>query len=152
MAKLPRPGKVKTRLVPPLTPKEAAVLNHCFLRDTITSITSILRSDLARGVIVFTPASSKHELEKIIPAEFFLLPQRGRTLGERLVFATEDLFSSGFESVCLIDSDSPTVPAKFFSQAAQILAHDRRSVIIGPSEDGGYYLIGSKAVHRGLYR
>ena len=75
-----------------------------------------------------------------MPAEFQLVPQRGEAFGERLVSAMEDLFRLGFESVCLIDSDSPTVPERAFTEAAAILAGSDDAVVLGPTEDGGYYL------------
>ena len=80
-----------------------------------------------------------------------MLPQRGDEFGERLYFAVEDLFKCGFASVCLIDSDSPTVPAENFAEAVQLLSigHDR--VVLGPSDDGGYYLIGVKKLDRHLF-
>src|SRR5438093_12802435 len=124
MTKVPRPGEVKTRLTPPLTPEEAAWLNRSFLNDTFTAIANAGCHGLTRGVAVFTPVGAEREMEAILPDEFELLPQRGDAFGERLSFAMEDLFSLGFESVCLIDSDSPTVPIDFFSQAARILSKE----------------------------
>jgi glycosyltransferase A (GT-A) superfamily protein (DUF2064 family) len=80
-----------------------------------------------------------------------LLPQRGDEFGERLYFAVEDLFKCGFEAVCLIDSDSPTVPDENFAEAAELLSVSDDRVVLGPSDDGGYYLIGLKKPHRHLF-
>ena len=80
-----------------------------------------------------------------------MLPQRGDEFGERLYFAVEDLFKCGFDSVCLIDSDSPTVPAENFEQAVELLSTSEDRVVLGPSDDGGYYLIGVKKPHRHLF-
>ena len=66
----------------------------------------------AVGVAVYTPVGAESTYTDILPDDFSLLPQRGDGFGERLYFAVEDLFKCGFESVCLIDSDSPTVPAE----------------------------------------
>lgn len=151
MTKAPRAGHVKTRLTPPLTPEEAAALNICFLRDTTAAIASTAREGLARGIAVYTPVGAERAYAGILPDEFNLVPQRGNTFGERLAFATEDLLSLGFESVCLIDSDSPTVPQDAFSQAVQILSEQEDPVVLGPSDDGGYYLIGLKKLHRSLF-
>jgi len=82
---------------------------------------------------------------------FPALPQRGDKFGERLWFAVEDLFKCGFESVCLIDSDSPTVPPANFAQAVKFLKAIGDRVVLGPSQDGGYYLIGLKKFHRELF-
>src|SRR5207249_8744422 len=145
MTKAPQAGRVKTRLVPPLTPEEAAQLNKCFLRDTVAAISnacshrpvgdagetqsacnphashSAMATARACGIAVYTPVGAESAYADILPADFTLLPQRGDKFGERLYFAVEDLFRCGFASVCLIDSDSPTVPAAIFEQAVQVL-------------------------------
>jgi len=150
MTKAPHAGKVKTRLTPPLTPEEAATLNTCFLRDTAIAIANTAREGLSRGIAVYLPVGAEETYSGILPAEFELIPQRGESLTERLTFAFDDLFSLGFDSVCLIGSDSPTLPQQVFAQAAQILAEPQDKVVLGPSEDGGYYLIGLKKLHREL--
>jgi rSAM/selenodomain-associated transferase 1 len=152
MTKVPLAGQVKTRLIPPLTPQEAAELNRCFLRDTTTAIASTTGEERTRGVAVFTPVGAEREYVGIVPEEFDLLPQRGEALEERIVFAIEDLLSLGFASVCLINSDSPTVPPRAFAEAARILARKEADVVLGPSEDGGYYLIGLNQLHRTLFK
>jgi len=151
MTKAPRSGKVKTRLIPPLTPDEAAALNICFLRDTSAAITLAAGEGMARGVAVYTPIGAEEAYVGILPVEFILVPQRGDAFGERLACASEDLLRLGFESVCLIDSDSPTVPPRAFSEAVRILAERNDVVVLGPSDDGGYYLIGLKQLHRSLF-
>jgi glycosyltransferase A (GT-A) superfamily protein (DUF2064 family) len=80
-----------------------------------------------------------------------LLPQRGESFGDRLHFAARDLFKCGFASVCLIDSDSPTVPAQNFAEAVELLSRSQDRVVLGPSDDGGYYLIGLKNPHREIF-
>jgi rSAM/selenodomain-associated transferase 1 len=151
MTKAPRAGQVKTRLTPPLTPEEAAALNICFLRDTTAAISTTTAQEVARGIAVYTPVGAEAAYARILPAKFQLVSQRGEAFRERLIFAMEDLFRLGFESVCLIDSDSPTVPQQAFAQAVEILAQPDDAVVLGPSEDGGYYLIGLKKLHRVLF-
>jgi uncharacterized protein len=171
MTKAPQAGRVKTRLVPPLTPQEAAELNKCFLRDTAAAISVCCSGGLrppnvagARetlgahraplqccAVAVYTPVGAESAYNDILPADFSLLPQRGDKFGERLYFAVEDLFKCGFASVCLIDSDSPTVPAENFADAVELLSTTEDLVVLGPSDDGGYYLIGVKRPHRQLF-
>ena len=151
MTKAPRAGKVKTRLVPPLTPEEAAALNICFLRDITAAIEKATQGGNALGVAVFTPVGAEISYRGILPDDFFLVPQRGEAFGERLFFATEDLLRLGFQSVCLINSDSPTVPPKVFVEAAQVLANSGDRVVLGPSDDGGYYLIGLKQSHPRMF-
>ena len=160
MTKAPLTGRVKTRLVPPLTPEEAAELNKCFLRDTAAAISSVCsrrpagdegKTAPASAIAVYTPVGAESAYTDILPADFSLLPQRGDKFGDRLYLAVEDLFKCGFDSVCLIDSDSPTVPAENFEQAVELLSTSEDRVVLGPSDDGGYYLIGVKKPHRHLF-
>lgn len=151
MTKAPQAGQVKTRLIPPLTPDEAAELNKSFLRDTTLTISSAAKTSSAWGIAVYTPVGAESVYDDILPPDFVLLPQRGRNFGERLYFAAEDLFKCGFESVCLIDSDSPTVTAKSFSKAIELLSAGSGQVVLGPSDDGGYYLIGFNKLHSELF-
>ena len=103
------------------------------------------------GIAVYTPMGAESAYDDILPGDFSLLPQRGIGFGERLYFAAEDLFRCGFDSVCLIDSDSPTVPARHFSRAIELLKTQGDCIVLGPSNDGGYYLIGLKKPHRELF-
>lgn len=151
MTKAPRAGQVKTRLVPPLTPEEAAEINRCFLRDVGGSIIEACVESPARGIAVYTPVGLESAYEDILPPEFQLIPQRGRHFGERLTLAAEDLFRIGFESLCLINSDSPTVPSANFAQALAKLREAGDRVVLGPSFDGGYYLLGIKQLHYRLF-
>lgn len=151
MTKAPEAGKVKTRLSPPLTPEEAAEINRCFLRDIAREITFACKETPAVGVAVYTPLGAEKAYAHILPHEFYLLPQRGTDFGQRLVLAVEDLIGAGFKSVCLINSDSPTVPAAAFVEAVRALEKPGDRVVLGPSEDGGYYLIGVKNLHARLF-
>jgi rSAM/selenodomain-associated transferase 1 len=160
MTKAPQAGRVKTRLVPPLTPDEAAELNKCFLRDTAAAISSACcrrsaddqkKQASASAIAVYTPIGAESAYYDILPAGFKLLLQRGDKFGERLYFALEDLSKCGFGAVCLIDSDSPTVPAEHFAEAVEQLGTSEERVVLGPSDDGGYYLIGVKKPHRHLF-
>jgi uncharacterized protein len=151
MAKAPRPGKVKTRLVPPLTSEQSAAINICFLRDTTENIAAVGASGRTAGVISYTPVGDEFLFDNLLPADFALVPQRGDGFGERLLATAEDLFACGYGSVCLIDSDSPTVPAVAFEQAVAELARPGERVVLGPSHDGGYYLIGLKRAHSELF-
>ena len=151
MAKAPVAGYVKTRLTPPLSPEHAARLNACFLKDTVASVADAASAADARWVISYTPAGEEAAFEDILPQGALLLPQRGNGFGERLLRTAEDLFACGFSSVCLIDSDSPTVPACTFVRAAEELAESGDRVVLGPCEDGGYYLLGLNQRHQHLF-
>src|SRR6266550_7052068 len=150
MAKVPFAGEVKTRLTPPLTPEEAAKLSMCFLRDMTMNLCD-LNGDGREAVVLYTPADAQKLLRSLVPNGFRLLAQRGETLGERLINAAAELLSNRFESVCLINSDSPTLPSEILKTAASLLAQDGDRVVLGPSEDGGYYLIGLKQPHQELF-
>lgn len=151
MAKAPIAGAVKTRLVPPLTPDEAAALNVCFLRDMATNIQSVSDTEPASGLVVYTPPGSEPAFGGVLPERFMLLAQRGASLGERLCNATDDLLKQGFHAVCLINSDSPTLPRSILTRAINALASEGDRVVLGAAEDGGYYLIGLKQAHRNLF-
>jgi rSAM/selenodomain-associated transferase 1 len=142
MTKAPRPGQVKTRLTPPLTVAEAAALNICFLRDMSAAIHRV--GGNVRGIGCFTPVGAEETYRDVFPVEFQLLTQRDGDLSQRLVGAIEDLMALGFASVCLINSDSPTAPTSVFAQAARSLSLPNEDVVLGPSDDGGYYLIGMR--------
>jgi rSAM/selenodomain-associated transferase 1 len=151
MAKAPLAGEVKTRLVPPLTAREAAELNTCFLRDMAAIIQSVSKTKAASGLVVYTPAGSERAFAGVLPAGFNLLVQRGASLGERLCNATDDLLKQGYRAVCLINSDSPTLPESILVRAIESLAAEGDRVVLGAAEDGGYYLIGLKHAHRNLF-
>jgi uncharacterized protein len=151
MAKAPRPGKVKTRLSPPLTPEQAAALNVCFIRDTADNLQRVAEASNSHGIIAYTPLGDEDAFDDLLPSGFQLIAQRGDGFGERLLCACEDLFACGFSSVCLIDSDSPTMPQAALLHAVALLEQTGDRVVLGGSDDGGYYLIGLKQAHRLLF-
>jgi rSAM/selenodomain-associated transferase 1 len=151
MAKAPRPGRVKTRLSPPLTPEQAAAINRCFLMDTTANIGDLAREGGCAGVISYTPVGDEHLFEGLLPDKYQLVPQRGDAFGERLSATVQDLFACGFGSVCLIDSDSPTVPREAFARAVEVLDKPGDRIVVGPSNDGGYYLVGMKRMHTEIF-
>jgi rSAM/selenodomain-associated transferase 1 len=151
MAKAPRAGKVKTRLSPPLTLEESAALNICFLRDTARNIAEVCAEVDASGLVCYTPVGDEAAFDGILPAEFELIAQRGEGFGERLLAAAEDIIGCGYGSVCLIDSDSPTLPKEVLRAAVAELARGGDRVVLGGSDDGGYYLIGLKRAHAEVF-
>jgi rSAM/selenodomain-associated transferase 1 len=148
MAKAPRTGKVKTRLSPPLTLEQSAALNICFLKDTAEGLAEVAEAD---GMVCYTPVGDEAAFDGLLPQNFTLIAQRGDKFGERLQSAAEDILACGYGSVCLIDSDSPTVPKAAFEKAATELAREGDRVVLGPSHDGGYYLIGLKQAHAAVF-
>lgn len=103
------------------------------------------------GLGIYTPVGEESAYKGILSADFALIPQRGDAFGERLTFAIEDVLQVGFESACLINSDSPTVPESAYAEAAQLLHEPGDRIVFGASDDGGYYLIGMKQLHRRLF-
>src|SRR2546422_2507093 len=150
MAKVPVAGAVKTRLTPPLTPEEAAKLSMCFLRDMTTNVSG-LNGDRTEGFALYTPTGAEKILRDVLPKSFRLVAQHGETLGDRLINAATELLKGDFDAVCLINSDSPTLPVQILSTAVSLLAQEGDRVVLGPSQDGGYYLIGLKRPHRYLF-
>jgi uncharacterized protein len=151
MTKAPQAGNSKTRLSPPLTTAEAATLSACFLRDTCENIAGISLDGTADGIAVYTPVGAEELIDGLLPDSFAMLGQRGTSFGERLFHTAEDLISLGYNSLCLIDSDSPTLPSEFLRAAVAALASPGDRVVLGPALDGGYYLIGLKHAHRHLF-
>ena len=138
MAKAPRAGAVKTRLCPPLSPADAADLYACFLRDKIAQVEAVTG---ATGVVAFTPEESRSEFEALAPG-FRLIEQLGADLGERLRNSLDALLGDTYAGAVAIDSDTPTLPTAFLEQAVSLLSGPGPDVVVGPSDDGGYYLIG----------
>lgn len=151
MAKAPQAGRVKTRLSPPLTPEQAAAINRCFLMDMTENIGGLAKEGACAGVISYTPVGDEHLFEGLLPDKYQLVPQRGDAFGERLTATAQDLFACGFGSVCLVDSDSPTVPREAFASAVEVLRKPGDRIVLGPSNDGGYYLVGMKRAYPEIF-
>lgn len=147
MAKSVRPGGVKTRLCPPLQAVEAAALYRCFLLDKIATVGALAH---VCPVIAYTPEDARAEFEGLAPG-FALVAQQGPDLGARLYTTLSSLLTAGYHSAIAVDSDTPTLPAEFLQQAVDLLVHPRPDIVLGPTEDGGYYLIGVRAAHRELF-
>ncbi len=147
MAKAPRAGDVKTRLCPPLSPTEAATLSRCFLLDKIVQVRALKD---AQPVVAYTPDEARAEFEALAPG-FALVAQRGADLGARLLTSLATLLGRGHAGALAIDSDTPTLPTAFLQQAVDRLADPTVDVVLGPTEDGGYYLIGMRTARAELF-
>ena len=147
MAKAPQAGEVKTRLCPPLSPQDAMTLYYAFLRDKIAQVRSL---EAAHPTIAYTPSEGQSIFAALAPG-FTLIAQHGADLGARLANAFAQCFAAGHTGVIAIDSDTPTLPSSFLQQAIALLAIPKVDVVIGPSDDGGYYLIGLRALHHELF-
>jgi rSAM/selenodomain-associated transferase 1 len=137
MAREPVAGRVKTRLTRELTPHDAALLYQAFLRDTLGKIGSIPG---VSPVVAYTPDTAEEYFRRIAPENALLLSQTGEDLGERLDHVSSELFHLGFSRVVIVGSDSPDLPGDYLELAFDRLgSHD---LVLGPCDDGGYYLIG----------
>lgn len=146
MAKRPAAGQTKTRLCPPLAPQQAAELYECFLRDTLATLR---RVPAVRRVIGYLPEGAEPYFRELAP-DFDLSPQRGANLGERLDNLLTAALADGASRAIVLGSDSPTLPFEYVDQAFTLLdAHD---VVLGPADDGGYYLIGLREARPRLLR
>ncbi|MCU0837164.1 MAG: TIGR04282 family arsenosugar biosynthesis glycosyltransferase [Rhodospirillales bacterium] len=148
ICKAPRDGACKTRLCPPLTAGEAAAASRCFIADLAAGIAGIGGCD---GFAVYTPVGAEAAFDGLLPKGFRMLAQRGDGLGERLLHATEDLLAAGYGGVCLLNGDSPTLPADILRRAVAALREAGDRLVVGPAIDGGYYLIGLKRAHGGIF-
>ena len=147
VAKPPVPGRVKTRLCPPLTPATAAALYTAFLRDTV----ALARAVAGMEVLLLYPPLPGAEVVLVgaVGPDVCLLPQRGQGLGAALSGAAADLLAAGYASITLISSDNPTLPPAYVAEAVHAL--ESADVVLGPAEDGGYYLIALREPHLGLF-
>ena len=138
-AKAPEPGRVKTRMVPFLSEEAASQLQRAFLLDTLQLTDSLL---LRRAVACLPTSDHPFFLMCGKERPLLFLNQAGADLGERMRNAFEWGFSKGFQKVLLLGGDTPTLPADFIKEAIDRL--DSFDVVVGPSIDGGYYLIGGR--------
>jgi uncharacterized protein len=151
MAKAPRRGEVKTRLVPPLSEGEAAALSASFLKDITDNFLAAARRVPVAGHVAYWPPGSEALFRALVAPEIELLPPRQMGLGESLFHATEDLLASGYGGACLVNADSPTLPTSILIEAVEALLAPGDRVVLGRAWDGGYYLIGLKEAHRRLF-
>jgi uncharacterized protein len=139
MAKAAIPGTVKTRLVPPLTDEQAAELSHALLLDQLEHLAQLDSADL---YVAFTPADAAELMMSLLPSGFGCFAQRGDDLGERMNEVFTELRRRAHRNLIVIGSDVPAVPLLYLEDAFRLLADENNRVVLGPSRDGGYYLIG----------
>src|ERR1700722_10630664 len=159
MAKAPRPGQVKTRLVPPLSPEEAGALSAAFLRDITENLRAAARDAAIDPYVAYAPAGSEALFDSMLaPGTQLILadgagemPSGVDGFGRSLLQAAERLFARGYASVCLLNSDSPTLPTAQLVRAAEALGGGGERIVFGATQDGGYYLIGMRRAHAALF-
>jgi uncharacterized protein len=155
MAKASAPGRAKTRLVPPLTFEEAAVLNTAFLQDVADNVLLAARDAERHGGIAgyaaYGPPGSEDFFRRTLPGSIGLIEAWRANFGDCLLHTVEEIFARGHASAVVLNSDSPTLPTALLVETAALLARPGDRAVLGPSSDGGYYLLGLKAAHRHLF-
>ena len=155
MAKASAPGRAKTRLVPPLTFDEAAALNTAFLCDVADNLLLAARHSAAHGGIAayaaYGPAGSEDFFRHILPGAIGLIDASLPNFGDCLFHTVRKILSRAHGSAVVLNSDSPTLPTALLVETAAALAQPGDRAVLGPSSDGGYYLLGLKAAHRRLF-
>ncbi len=159
MAKAPQAGRSKTRLCPPLTSEQAAVLSAAFLRDTTENVALAARSGPIVGYAAYAPSGTEALLRRHVAAGTILqladgglgLPDGVRGFGRCLLHAIQGMISRGHAAACVLSADSPTLPTALLAQAAAVLLAPGERAVLGPADDGGYYLLGLKTPHAALF-
>ncbi len=137
-ARAPELGKVKTRLSPPLTAEQALALHRALVEDTLDHFDRIERPGLEKLLLLSEPMQNPDDLH--VPATWTQGVQANGELGEKLASLFYTGFRRGVTRLVVLGSDSPTVPPEVIHEAFDDLESGK--VVIGPAEDGGYYLLG----------
>ena len=145
MAKAPKPGMVKTRLAQNLPPPSITELYRCLLADTMALARSLGNVEVA----IMCPASDVDELVCLAGDGVRVVAQTGEGLAAGLTSVFACFAAAGHRRIIAFNSDSPHLPASVLENAFEALgAYD---VVVGPTHDGGYYMVGARAVHPGLF-
>ena len=160
MAKASAPGRAKTRLVPPLTYDQAADLNTAFLQDVADNLVAaslVLASRGANGraaivgYAAYGPPGSGDFFRRILPQSVGLIEAWLPNFGDCLFHTIREILARGHHSAVVLNADSPTLPTAFLVETAEVLAQPGDRAVLGPSTDGGYYLLGLKFAHRRMF-
>jgi rSAM/selenodomain-associated transferase 1 len=151
MGKASTPGRAKTRLIPPLTAEHAAELNTAFLKDSVGNVIEAGRDADLAVYTAFGPAGSEQFFRDHLPAGVGLIECSLPNFGDCLFRALTAQLDRGHSSAGVLNSDSPSLPAACLIEASQALGRPGDHIVLGPSEDGGYYFLGLKRAHRRLF-
>ncbi|MBI5048891.1 MAG: TIGR04282 family arsenosugar biosynthesis glycosyltransferase [Deltaproteobacteria bacterium] len=154
MLKAPVAGRVKTRLVPPLKAEDAARLYSYFIEDIFNRISILTDVDIIAALgtdLKSVPRVLAKKVKRILPSGILVTPQKGKDLGERLANIFSLLFLKGYNKVAIIGTDSPDLPVEFIKKSFAMLI-GIVNLVIGPAEDGGYYLIAMSKDCRQIFK
>lgn len=150
MSRAPIPGKTKTRLESHLKKEECAELHKAFLKDINTKFLNLKKENNRIDLYLsFTPGKEETSFAGFISSDFTRIPQTGSDLGEKMYNALNDAYQLSDLPVIIIGSDLPLLDIEIFTEAFAGLKE--RDLVIGPSADGGYYLIGMKKPQKFLF-
>ena len=149
LAKDPVPGRVKTRLVPPFSPRQAAEFYAAMLDDVLEASSQSARVYGLAPILAIHPPEAVGSIATRVPTDYRVIPQRGANLGERMEWAMRDAASGGANRILLRGSDSPMLDAEKFGTALRSL--DEVELVVCPDFDGGYNLIGLRRPAVGLF-
>ena len=141
MAKYWQPGEVKTRLAADLGPQQAAAI----YRQFVATLVARLGQAAEQTILAFAPPERLAEFEQFVPANWELEPQSGGDLGSRM----HHFFLPRRQATVLLGSDSPNLPLALLDEAFAQLAH--HDIVLGPTEDGGYYLVGAARITPSIF-
>ncbi|MEN8181626.1 MAG: TIGR04282 family arsenosugar biosynthesis glycosyltransferase, partial [Myxococcota bacterium] len=149
-AKAPEAGRVKTRLVPPFSPEQAAGLYACLLGDVLEESARAARALDLELVLAAEPPEAMAALAAAAPRGLRVVAQRGPDLASRMRWALAEAAAAGSAPILLRGSDSPTLDVELFRTAlARLEAAD---LVICPDRDGGYSLVAMRRAHPGLFQ
>lgn len=148
-AKAPRPGRVKTRMVPPLTPSQAAELYAKLLADVLSTTAEFARELGLRPVVAVNPPEACREIAQSAPSSFCAVAQRGADLSQRMTWAVREAAATGAARVLLRGSDSPVLSGEMLRDTLEAL--EGSDLVVCPDRDGGYSLIGLRQPVPGLF-
>jgi rSAM/selenodomain-associated transferase 1 len=155
MAKASAPGRAKTRLVPPLTYDQAADLNTAFLQDVADNLllagSSANGGAAIAGYAAYGPPGSADFFRRILPQSIGLIEAWLPNFGDCLFHTIGEILARGHDCAVVLNADSPTLPTAFLVETAEVLARPGDRAVLGPSSDGGYYLLGLKFAHRRMF-
>jgi uncharacterized protein len=152
MAKASQCGRTKTRLCPPLTADEAAGFNTAFLKDISDNLIAASTEASIAGSIAYGPPGSEEFFRSSLPASIALHEVWYPDFGLCLTAALKTQFAAGHSAACVLNSDSPTLPVSLLTQMVHVLQEPGERAVLGPSADGGYYLLACKSIHPRLFQ
>ncbi|MCA3272382.1 MAG: TIGR04282 family arsenosugar biosynthesis glycosyltransferase [Roseomonas sp.] len=152
VCKTPAIGRGKSRLWPLLGQERTAQLSACFIRDLAETLMTLPARLSRQCYALFSPAGTEAALRKLLTPDWALIPREADDVGQVLEASLKALLQAGHEGIIFMNSDSPSLPGALIEEAINALHADGDRLVLGPSLDGGYYLIGLKGFHPALFR